>query len=33
MSTVTLEINGRKVQGNLGDTILDVCNKNGIHIP
>jgi len=33
MSTITLEINGRKVQGNLEDTILDVCNKNGIHIP
>jgi len=33
MAKITLTIDGRKVEGELGDTILEVCEKNGIHIP
>ncbi|MCX8126194.1 MAG: molybdopterin-dependent oxidoreductase [Dehalococcoidia bacterium] len=30
---VSLTINDRKVKGNEGDTILDVCRDNGIYVP
>ncbi|MEN2996078.1 MAG: 2Fe-2S iron-sulfur cluster-binding protein [Acetomicrobium sp.] len=33
MSDITLEINGRKIQGSSGDTILKVCEKNAIVVP
>ena len=33
MSTITLTINGKQFKGNDGDTILDICNANGIEVP
>jgi len=33
MDEIKLNINGKKVTGERGDTILEVCNKNGIDVP
>ena len=33
MTEITLAIDGKKVKGEQGDTILEVCQKNGIHVP
>lgn len=33
METITLTVNGRKIQGAKGQTILEVCRANDIHIP
>ena len=33
MAEITLIIDGKKVKGETGDTILDVCEKNGIDVP
>jgi NADH dehydrogenase/NADH:ubiquinone oxidoreductase subunit G len=33
MKEITLTIDGREVKGKEGDTILDVCNANGIYVP
>lgn len=33
MAEITLTINGKEVKGETGDTILDVCEKNGIDVP
>jgi len=33
MSEITLTINGKKVKGNQGDTVLAVCEANGIKLP
>jgi len=33
MKTIELEINGKQVVANEGDTILEAAIKNGIHIP
>jgi formate dehydrogenase major subunit len=33
LAEITLTIDGKKVKGETGDTILDVCEKNGIDVP
>ena len=33
MSEITLTINGKQVKGNQGDTVLAVCEANGIKLP
>jgi len=33
MKELTLNINGRQVKGKEGDTVLQVCQSNGIDIP
>lgn len=33
MSVINLNINGKEVKGNAGDTILDIAKANGIDIP
>ncbi|MCX6006752.1 MAG: molybdopterin-dependent oxidoreductase [Chloroflexi bacterium] len=33
MSEITLTINGKQVKGKQGDTVLDVCQANGIDLP
>ncbi len=33
MAEITLTIDGKKVKGGTGDTILDVCEKSGIDVP
>src|SRR5690554_419042 len=33
MSVIHLNINGKEVKGNAGDTILDIAKANGIEIP
>jgi len=33
MSKITLTINDKQVVGQEGDTVLDVCKKNGIDVP
>jgi len=33
LAEITLTINGKEVKGETGDTILDVCEKNGIDVP
>ncbi len=33
MSEITLTINDKQVKGNQGDTVLEVCKKNGIYVP
>ncbi|HDH09929.1 MAG TPA: 2Fe-2S iron-sulfur cluster binding domain-containing protein, partial [Chloroflexi bacterium] len=33
MAEITLNIDGREVKGERGDTILQVCQKNGIDVP
>ncbi len=33
MPQITLTINGEQVRGEMGDTILQVCQKNGIDVP
>lgn len=33
MAGITLNIEGRDVRGDDGDTILEVCQKNDIHVP
>ncbi len=33
MKEIWLTVDGRKVQGHEGDTVLDVCRKNGIDVP
>ncbi|MCD6110160.1 MAG: molybdopterin-dependent oxidoreductase [Thermoplasmata archaeon] len=33
MSEITLIINGRKVKGREGDTVLEICKANGIDVP
>ena len=33
MSVIHLNINGKEVKGNAGDTVLDIAKANGIHIP
>ena len=33
MAEITLTIDGKKVKGEQGDTILEVCQKNGIDVP
>lgn len=33
MNEVTLTINGREVTGKAGDTVLDICQANGIDVP
>lgn len=33
MKEISLTIDGKKVQGHEGDTVLDVCRKNGIDVP
>jgi formate dehydrogenase major subunit len=33
MKEISLTIDGKKVTGHEGDTILDVCRKNGIDVP
>lgn len=33
MSVIHLNINGKEVQGNMNDTILDIARANGIEIP
>lgn len=30
---ITLTVNGREVHGKMGQTILEVCRTNGIHVP
>ncbi|MBI3946505.1 MAG: molybdopterin-dependent oxidoreductase, partial [Armatimonadetes bacterium] len=32
-SDITLTIDGREVKGRAGQTVLDVCKENGIHVP
>jgi formate dehydrogenase major subunit len=33
MQEITLTINGTKVKGFQGDTVLDICRRNGIDVP
>jgi len=33
MSEITLTINGRQVKGKEGDTVLEICQANGIDVP
>ncbi len=33
MNEITLTINGKKVKGKAGDTVLEVCKANGIDVP
>ena len=33
MKEITLTINDRQVKGKEGDTVLDVCQANGIDVP
>jgi len=33
MKDISLTIDGKKVHGHEGDTVLDVCRKNGIDVP
>ncbi|MHA1712295.1 MAG: 2Fe-2S iron-sulfur cluster-binding protein, partial [Candidatus Freyarchaeota archaeon] len=33
MGEITIKVDGREVKGREGDSILDVCKANGIHIP
>jgi len=33
MSEITLTINGKQVKGKQGDTVLDICQANGIDVP
>jgi len=33
MSEITLTINGKQVKGKKGDTVLEVCQANGIDVP
>ena len=33
MKEIALTINSQKVQGKVGDTVLDVCHGNGIYVP
>ncbi len=33
MEEITLEIDGKGVSGNSGDTILEVCQRNNIYVP
>jgi len=33
MNEITLTINGREVKGKQGDTVLEVCQANGIDVP
>ncbi|MDM8000852.1 MAG: molybdopterin-dependent oxidoreductase [Dehalococcoidia bacterium] len=33
MKEISLTIDGKKVRGHEGDTVLDVCRKNGIDVP
>ncbi|GAI86907.1 unnamed protein product, partial [marine sediment metagenome] len=33
MSKITLTINGKQVKGKEGDTVLEICQANGIDVP
>jgi NADH dehydrogenase/NADH:ubiquinone oxidoreductase subunit G len=33
MSEVTLTINGNKVKGQTGNTVLEICQANGVEVP
>ncbi len=33
MSEITLTVNGRQVKGKEGDTVLEICQANGIDVP
>ena len=33
MKEITLTVNGKQVKGKEGDTVLEVCEANNIHIP
>ncbi len=33
MSEITLTINGRQVKGKEGDTVLEICQANGVDVP
>jgi len=33
MGEITLKVDGREVKGREGDSILDICKANGIHVP
>ena len=33
MSEITLTVNGKKVKGEEGNTVLEVCQANGIDVP
>jgi formate dehydrogenase major subunit len=33
MSEITLTINGKQVKGKAGDTVLEICQANGIDVP
>jgi len=33
MSEITLTIDGKQVKGKEGDTVLDICEANGIYVP
>lgn len=33
MNEITLTINGKQVKGKQGDTVLDICQANGIDVP
>ena len=33
MSEITLTVNDRQVKGKEGDTVLEICQANGIDVP